>query len=369
MGEFRKERAEYLDAARGVAMFFMLLSHFSAVYFRDHPDRFWPTNLYRIGMIASPTFTIVSGLLLGFLFATKTAQFSGIRAKLIDRGLFLLTIGHLLVAGAFWFHDPQIAWSYMRTDSIAVSMIVGALIIGRINAPGRIFLGVSTYLVSWLIVWAWRPGSQVGSEVESVVFGSMTVDNFPFLPWFSLYISSSVLGEWIASRARDTKSFAVGWLGLASSSSVAMAAIISLLKHGAESALSHHPFVNHTLWIGQKYPPGPVYLLFYGGIGLGFVALWMFLDGIRWRGALRTMAVAGQASFFIYVVQYYLFDLIALVRFRPTVAWPFFFGSVCVIIIVAVWFWDALDANRLLTVGVTRVTKQFSPPTRELRPS
>jgi hypothetical protein len=92
----------------------------------------------------------------------------------------------------------------------------------------------------------------------------------------------------------------------------------------------------------------------------------MFLDDRRWRGAFRTMAVAGQASFFIYVVHYYVFDLITLVRFRPAVAWPVFFAFTCAIMGLGVRFWHAHDANRLLTVGVTWATKQFSPPTREL---
>ena len=83
-------------------MLFVLLSHFSSAYFKGQPDRFWPALLYRIGMIASPTFTIVSGMLLGYLFSTTGSRFADIRTKLIDRSLFLLTVGHVLIAGAFW---------------------------------------------------------------------------------------------------------------------------------------------------------------------------------------------------------------------------------------------------------------------------
>jgi peptidoglycan/LPS O-acetylase OafA/YrhL len=64
-------REEFLDAARGAAMLFVLLSHFGTAYFsRGEADRFWEAVLIRVGMIASPTFTIVSGLVLGYLLST-----------------------------------------------------------------------------------------------------------------------------------------------------------------------------------------------------------------------------------------------------------------------------------------------------------
>ena len=52
----------------------------------------------KLSMIAFPAFMIMSGVMLGYLHRSNANQFQRIQTKLIDRGLFLLTIGHILIA-------------------------------------------------------------------------------------------------------------------------------------------------------------------------------------------------------------------------------------------------------------------------------
>src|SRR5215510_14601548 len=49
-------REEILDIARGCAMLFVCLSHFSSVYLLVHKETFAANVLSAVGMLASPTF-------------------------------------------------------------------------------------------------------------------------------------------------------------------------------------------------------------------------------------------------------------------------------------------------------------------------
>ena len=344
-------REEFLDAARGAAMLFVLLSHFGTAYFsRGEADRFWEGVLIRIGMIASPTFTIVSGLVLGYLLSTTGARFGEIRMKLIDRSLFLLTIGHLLIAGALWKNSELI--SFMRTDCIAVSVIIGALIIQRTSALTRLMLGVLIYVLSWVTISFWAPGSAAGNAVERVAFGAFDVDNFPLIPWFSLYIGSTAFGQWLAKLEQaEVRRVAVN-LAKLSIACVSVAGLFELVKHAEDWELVQHPVLRHLMWVGQKYPPGPVYLLLYGGIGLAILATSMLAQSTGRSRSLRWLAATGKCAFFIYVIHFYLFDALYLIKVHPASEWPLFFLASCLVIGVVADRWQRRNGNRWLTVGL-----------------
>ena len=73
-GSAAHHRVQFLDAARGSAMFFVLLSHFGFAFFPNQSDPL-PTAMRFIGMVASPTFMVLSGLILGFLYRTSPGSF------------------------------------------------------------------------------------------------------------------------------------------------------------------------------------------------------------------------------------------------------------------------------------------------------
>src|SRR5690349_11865272 len=85
-------RLRFLDAARGTAMLFVLLSHFGAVFFRSSARSLWAVAFTRVGMIASPAFILISGVLLGVLYKASGPRFRSFRIKAIDRGLLLLLV-------------------------------------------------------------------------------------------------------------------------------------------------------------------------------------------------------------------------------------------------------------------------------------
>ena len=82
-----------IDASRGAAMLFVFLAHFSFVYLMG-PAPGQMELVAKASLIACPMFMIISGVTLGYLYRANANQFQRIQTKLIDRGLFLLTIGH-----------------------------------------------------------------------------------------------------------------------------------------------------------------------------------------------------------------------------------------------------------------------------------
>src|SRR5689334_2411957 len=98
-------------------------------------------KLLLVGMFASPTFVLVSGTLLGYLLATQGAEGIPRRVRLIDRGLFLLTVAHILIAYAYYLRDHDLVGSATRvymTDAIGVSLIIGTAIVPRTSVRSRL---------------------------------------------------------------------------------------------------------------------------------------------------------------------------------------------------------------------------------------
>src|SRR5688500_6240422 len=92
-----RPRLRFLDAARGVTMFFVFLSHFALLYFSAPEQQVWRNGMIRVGMIATPTFLILSGMVLGVQYHAARGAFARIQARFIDRGLFLLVVGHAAI--------------------------------------------------------------------------------------------------------------------------------------------------------------------------------------------------------------------------------------------------------------------------------
>jgi len=128
-------RLRFIDAARGNAMLFVLLSHFGYSYFLNQRDLL-PTSMRLVGMVASPTFAVISGLLIGFLYRTHANDFARLQIRFADRGLFLLSVGHLAILGA------HVGWSRMSclflTDTIGVWMVLEPWLVARIRPRDRV---------------------------------------------------------------------------------------------------------------------------------------------------------------------------------------------------------------------------------------
>src|SRR3954471_11239631 len=90
------QRIVPVDAARGSVMLFSCLAHFAWWIHGTYPAA--SDRLAAIGMVATPTFLMISGAMVGLLCVKAVRTGTDLKSQLFNRGLFLLTVGHLLIA-------------------------------------------------------------------------------------------------------------------------------------------------------------------------------------------------------------------------------------------------------------------------------
>ena len=362
-------RLQFIDATRGAAMFLVFVAHFADTFF-IRPGDFTAVLMRSIGLISSPTFALVNGLLIGFLYRTRPADFAAFRIKLLDRGLFLLTVGHCVMVGAHLARVPTLRW-LLITDAIGVSVIVGPWLVSRVQPAHRLVIAVSGYAISWILIAWWHPASGFLSIVGETVFGSLHgtfyAYAFPLLPWFCLDFASTVIGERLASYYlagdRDAMLRFITRLGI-TAFIVASAAEVVLLFFVGGSPSRHHELLFALAYLHQKSPPGPVYLVFHASLGLMLLSALLLVETTGRAQRLMSWAAGlGQTSLFAFVVQYYVyFTVVQIVHAHlpyPS-AWPVYFVMTLALVLVPVREWHRRGFNRFITVGCQSMSQSWS---------
>jgi uncharacterized membrane protein len=360
-------RLTTIDATRGAAMFFVCLSHFADMVLMSPSTRLYAEQLVRIGMIASPLFIIVSGTILGFLSASRGQEFRAVRYRMIDRSLLLLTIAHTLIAVANMprLLHPSDAWRMVFiTDTIALCAIAGSALVRITPAKYRIAFGAALYSLSWALVILWHPLDLQTRYIKDFFVGPLTLDSWayvvPVLPWFAVYFAASTIGEhlarsgqgaWAHGLAIRLVRFGTGGVVIGLSMKVTYLLLIKFhfMPSSTEADIVHvltGPF--------GKMPPSPDYLAIFGGSGLAILGLLIRFAARPQLAALTNwLALVGRNSLFVFIVQFYVYYvLLHAIRRPPVILWPpLFAGSVVAIVALASW-WDRIDGNRFLTVGL-----------------
>lgn len=369
---YGSSRVASIDSARGAAMLFVCLAHFANAYhFRSGADA---SGIYLviIGMIASPTFVTVSGMVAGFLSVTRSSSFRSLQQKLVDRGLFLLIVGHTILAASGIFAGRSLAHAFKIgyiTDVVGFAVVFGPWLVTALKPAARLLFAAVVFGVSWLAVFLWEPSGSVAVALKhyfvgSVTLGDSTRGDFTMLPWFAVYLVGTVIGEYVATYYAEKRDRTGHWmlarLG-ATCVAVGLASKVALhiVKVDAPTLERIHPALLFSLSSYQKFPPGPVYLLCFGGVGLLLVAgiLEMGRRGLQ-PFLMNQLRQIGMASLFIYVLQFYLYAVVLAALHLPySRFWPLLFLFSIVILVRAAAAWNAKEGNRFLTVGVGRLLK------------
>jgi hypothetical protein len=349
-------RLQFLDASRGVTMFFVLLSHFASTYFVAPEVAGWRWFLVRLGMVATPTFVILSGVLLGVHHHLASAGFGRIQTRLIDRGLFLILFSHAVIA------LPQGNWDLVlfSTDGLGVAMILGVLLVPGMRGYSRLAVGVSAYVVSWLAIYFWHPASGItgGTIVKEALFGDLVPTalhsgTFPIVPWFAVYLISSVFGERLAALyAQGSTRKVARELFYLGAGGVVTAVGIELLAWSLGTLRGPRQMGAALVWVGQKSPPAPLYLLLYGGAGLLLLWACLVAEQRQWfRRAFRYAVVCGETSLFIYFAHFYLLWLGSYLVSPGGLARGFaYFATSTAVLVMGAHLWQRRALNRVFTV-------------------
>lgn len=357
----RGARVHAIDATRGVAMLAVFLAHFGESYLRRHGMPM--ARVYAVSQLASPTFMLISGTLLGYFHVTRRERFGEVARSYLGRGLFLVTLGRVVI---LLFHIPMsysphavVHWGFI-TDAIAVCLMIGPAVVARTTARTRVLMAVLLYVISWFAVLSWIPPGPLGHFVEETLFGPHAdgaagwyTDMFPVLPWLGLFLVGSGFGERLAGMealggGRAALAARWGCGALLVGAALRMVGwwwgrpgewLATLWSRGVFS-----PFA--------KLPPGPVYVFIYGGVGLLILAVLLAVEGTSVlataRGWLETV---GRHSLILFIAQYGVyFALMGLLDLPYTPWWPALFAGTVVALMVFARWWDRRGWSRYLTV-------------------
>ncbi len=356
-------RVRAIDAARGLAMVFVCLSHFGLEYFRRLDEPSIAQALYMVGMVGSPTFMMISGVMLGVLYETKRPHFDQHRMLLADRALFLLTAGHLLIMVASAPRLESLAETLQRgfiTDVLAVALLLGPTLVSQVSRRARLLLALVLFAGAWLLAIQWAPANSFDEVVRYLLVGSYPNElphNFPLLPWVAVYIAASVLGQWMGER-------------LAKGQPVKVERTLLLMGAGAVTSVVMYKLCQWTFAIPsspllavlaspwRKLPPSPAYLLFYGGLAMLLIAGTLIVQRRKLIQPMFAWAtLLGRTSLFVFILQFYVYYVLLLSLNLPyTPFWPLVFVASLVGITALAKVWDEGARNRHFTVGLRHLT-------------
>ncbi|HEY4188604.1 MAG TPA: heparan-alpha-glucosaminide N-acetyltransferase domain-containing protein [Polyangia bacterium] len=348
-------RSLFIDATRGLAMALVCVSHFGISYFGFAGDRRDKDLTGLIALPATPTFVILSGLLLGFLSVRNRATFPDLGLKLMDRGLFLLGPAHALIVAAHLLSFKSARFIFV-TDAIGICILTGPWLVKALSSTARLALGTGLLLVAWCLFLTWKPLGVGGGLVRSIFIGDAPFAHgwltFPLLPWLGTYLVATPLGELLAVWIAAGKNW-VARLGSVSLVVMAAGLVLHLLGRGQS------PAIRDLLSGLKKYPPGPAYLLACGGGGLGMTTFLGWLEQRkRLMSLLSLLATVGRSSLVVFVVQYFIYYVgFTFLRLPVTHLWPIYLATSLVLVFGVAFSWDRYLGNEYLTVGLPYLTR------------
>ena len=358
-----------VDAARGSVMLFSCLAHFAWWIHGTYPAA--GDTLAAIGMVATPTFLMTSGAMVGMLCAKAARHGGDLKSQLFNRGLFLLTVGHLLIALAEAHVGGGLIGKLRNitvVDEIGLCTLVAALLIPQIGNEQTCRrlsqIAVVVLGVAWLMNLFWAPPLGLPTDLdESLVGGNALAPaifrHTPVIQHLAIYVIGFTVGHYFArSSQQQVPMRDIAARFVASGGALVFAALALRLVRALLDGLdvTDTTALDISTTITAKVPPSPAYLLFFGGCGLLLVGL-MFRAGASPRPAAKAavewLAVIGRASLVVFILQYFLYwTLPDLIDVHPN-RWCLVYFVVNVLLIrLVAGMWGKLGGNRYLTFGI-----------------
>jgi hypothetical protein len=114
----------------------------------------------------------------------------------------------------------------------------------------------------------------------------------------------------------------------------------------------------------QKFPPGPAYLLLYGGLSLaGLGGLLRAGQAGRLGWLSRPASLLGRHSLTAYLLQFYVYDFgVYYARLPYSALWPLLFGGAVALLWGLLWLWDAHERRPVgPSAGLASARATLSP--------
>lgn len=371
-----------LDASRGIAMLLVCVAHFWDEYLLA--SQLAPTELPQLGLwslplqfvprMASPMFFLLSGITLAYLDKLKRQDAGALRIHLIDKSLFLLTVGHIAIALTIAIRSSfrdALQHGYV-TDTLAICTIGTLFLLPHSKAITRLVLGLTIYLGSWTSWYNWIPDTENMILIKEIFVGPETTAEsmlfyFPLLPWFGVQLVGSFIGECLAymssSELPSKSSKQLMLIGVAVfMTGLGIKVILIALKVMGifELDAAHYPIVAPL----QKYPPGLLYLLLFTGSAIILIGASLYFEKrFMHHRAIWLLSNLGRNAFpaFLlqYLVYYTVFHLLVVETTVVTISMAMGFLILSILLLLTMITWlDHFRIRRIWTVGLPVIIGQ-----------
>jgi hypothetical protein len=235
-------------------------------------------------------------------------------------------------------------------------------------------LAVVMCLGSWWAANALIAHHEWSQRLGAILFDLRSGDirtNAPVLPYVGVFVLGMALSlnlkSALLTRADHEVTRRLFYLAAMAILVVVIAVLAWHFGKGYLPHALHEPeiarLVRATLDPRSKHPPGPAYLLFYGGLSLLMLAvLWRGQPRVLLDPVIRVTSVIGKASLMCFVLQDWL--LVVIPRFagfselKSTAFW----SAYAVASLVAMYWlsqrWNEINGNRFLTVGLQALARR-----------
>jgi len=320
-------RIDSIDLLRGLVMIIMALDHtrdfFHKAALTDDPMNLATTTpiLYFtrwITHLCAPIFVFLAGA--GAYFQSLRKSKKQLSAFLLKRGLWLIFIEIFVIGFAFSFDAHYTIIGLQTIWSIAISMIILALMI---------WLPFNVILITGLVIVLGHNGLDF---YEKTLHGSPgwwydllhhqgfypLWDNhsllilYPFLSWSGLMMLGYCSGKLFVRYEEHQRKKILLWLGVGVITFFIVLRYINKYGDPGPWSTQRNAGVTFLSFMNlHKYPPSLLYMCATVGIGILFLAL----AGHKKNWFTRFVTVYGRVPFLYYVLHFFLIHFISAICF------------------------------------------------------
>ena len=218
---------------------------------------------------------------------------------LIQRGLFLIIIQITWVNSSWGGFQSFNPWHLGIISTIGFSMIFLTLIVSW-NWQYRLSLALFILaLHPILIIINYNHSISSFSYLMETLITSGSFNKYPVIPWFALALLGSVMATgwfqlWKTHSKRLIMGIGIGFIALC------LAFIVRLFR-GYGNILDFSSFGTYSFFLDQKYPPSLFHNLWFFGLVVLGVTLFMVLGKV-FPKLLTIFSIPGKVPLFFYTI-------------------------------------------------------------------
>ncbi len=314
-----RNRLLSVDSMRGAAMVFVILQHCFHLIDATTVSPLIYDLLYLITKIASVAFMTVSGMMIGFFYAS-TADWVAVYRRFAKRALLLVLVAHpgIQLARYFYFGPDHLAmfwhnlaFDYPITDTIAVALLVSPVFVKFRSLAIRVGLIALLLVATPAVVILYQPDSSAGAAIKASLFGGVSGPDVPFwgwpiVPWVGIFLCGFLMGPALARvKSGDLPPQQLIRKMLGAAAFLAVGGVVLTLAYKVLK-LTFGPSLPSIVY-DSIYPSRTTTLLpVYLALLLACLAVLMYHIDVRKKyiRAEWILSVFGRTSLFTYVTQF-----------------------------------------------------------------